>query len=201
MISLTSHVHHYRFLSAIFSLIALTFRQTNVIIVAYEIGWTLIEEFRAKNKQSHIFHVYTCRASDTIDTKEYFTVLWKYGRQEIHLILQTMRSVLWQCRYQFLVILLFLILFIRNNFSITLGHQEHHQMVLHLAQMHYYAVYTAFFVSAHLVSRFDLNRREKEKNRIDKKTGSGSSYQDESHASRYATRLTCSSWSRHEQNF
>jgi hypothetical protein len=44
------------------------------------------------------------------------------------------------------------IFFIKNNYSMTLGHQEHHQIVLHLAQMHYYAIYTAFFVCSHLVS-------------------------------------------------
>lgn len=153
MVSLTSHVYHYRLSSAIFSLIALMFRQTNIIIVAYEIGLTVIEEFRAKSKQSHVFHVYTSRSSDTIDTKEYFTVLRKHGRNEMHLILVTLRSVLWLCRYQLAVIALFVLLFIQNNYSITLGHQEHHQMVLHLAQMHYYAVYTAFFVCAHLVRK------------------------------------------------
>jgi alpha-1,2-glucosyltransferase len=130
MISLTTHVYHHYLWSAMFSLIALTFRQTNIIIVAYEIGLTIIEEFRLKTKQSHILHVYTSRSSDTIETKEYLIVLWKYGRLEI----------------------LFFIFFIKNNYSMTLGHQEHHQIVLHLAQMHYYAIYTAFFVSAHLVS-------------------------------------------------
>ena len=150
-------------------MIALTFRQTNIIIVAYEIGWTIIEEFRLKNKQSHILHVYTSRSSDTTATKEYFTVLWKYGRQELKLILFTLRTILWQCRYQCLVIVLFFIFFIKNNYSITLGHQEHHQMVLHLAQMHYYAVYTAFFVGAHLVSHSDIDRqreRQKEKEKM-----------------------------------
>ena len=161
---MTSHVHHYRFLSSIFALIALTFRQTNVIIVAYEIGWTLIEECRSKNKQSHIFHVYTCRSSDTTATKEYLTVLWKYGRKDFTIIWKTLRTVVWQCRYQFVVVLIFFGFFISNNFSITFGHQEHHQMVLHLAQMHYYAIYTAFFVSAHLVSRFDTTKNNKKPN-------------------------------------
>jgi alpha-1,2-glucosyltransferase len=78
MISLTTHVYHYRLLSSMFSLVALTFRQTNIIIVAYEIGLTIIEEFRLKAKQSHILHVYTSRSSDTIETKEYITVIWKY---------------------------------------------------------------------------------------------------------------------------
>ncbi|UJR25490.1 hypothetical protein I4U23_006836 [Adineta vaga] len=152
MISLTSHVYHYHLYSAMFSLIALTFRQTNIIIVAYEIGLTIIEEFRSKSKQSHILHVYTLRSSDTIDTKEYFLVLWKYARTEMKLILELLPTILWKCQYHFYVILLFFIYFIKNNYSITLGHQEHHQMVLHLAQMHYYAIYTAFFVSAHLLT-------------------------------------------------
>jgi hypothetical protein len=154
MLSLTTYVYHYHLSSAIFSLIALTFRQTNIIIVAYEIGLTIIEEFRLKNKQSHILHVYTSRSSDTIDTKEYFTVLWKYGRLEIKFIFHLLTSILWKCRYNIVVIILFVIFFIKNNYSMTLGHQEHHQIVLHLAQMHYYAIYTAFFVSAHLVSLF-----------------------------------------------
>jgi len=152
MISLTTHVYHYHFWSAMFSLIALTFRQTNIIIVAYEIGLTIIEEFRLKTKQSHILHTYTSRSSDTIETKEYLIVLWKYGRLEIKFILNLLTSIIWKCRYNICVIILFLIFFIKNNYSITLGHQEHHQLVLHLAQMHYYAIYTAFFVSAHLVS-------------------------------------------------
>lgn len=135
-----------------FSLVALTFRQTNIIIVAYEIGLTIIEELRLKTKQSHILHTYTSRSSDTIETKEYFTVLWKYGRLEIKFLLNLLTSILWKCRYNICVIILFGIFFIKNNYSMTLGHQEHHQIVLHLAQMHYYAVYTAFFVSAHLVS-------------------------------------------------
>jgi hypothetical protein len=152
MISLTTHVYHYHFWSAMFSLIALTFRQTNIIIVAYEIGLTIIEEFRLKTKQSHILHTYTSRSSDTIETKEYLIVLWKYGRLEIKFILNLLTSIIWKCRYNICVIILFLIFFIKNNYSMTLGHQEHHQLVLHLAQMHYYAIYTAFFVSAHLVS-------------------------------------------------
>ena len=151
MVSLTTHVYHYHFYSAMFSLIAITFRQTNVIIVAYEIGLTIIEEFRLNSKQSHILHVYTSRSSDTIDSKEYLTVLWKYGRLEFKYILNIFTTILWKCRYNICVIFLFIFLFIKNNYSITLGHQEHHQMVLHLAQMHYYAIYTAFFVCAHLV--------------------------------------------------
>ncbi|CAF3353214.1 unnamed protein product [Rotaria sp. Silwood1] len=158
MVSLTTHVYHYHLWSAMFSIIALTFRQTNIIIVAYEIGLTLIEEFRLKNKQSHILHVYTSRSSDTIETKEYLTVLWKYGRLEIKLILNLIQSIIWKCRYNLCVIILFLIFFIKNNYSMTLGHQEHHQIVLHLAQMHYYAIYTAFFVSAHLLTKTNLLR-------------------------------------------
>ncbi|CAF3732036.1 unnamed protein product [Rotaria magnacalcarata] len=151
MVSLTTHVYHYRFLSSMFSIIALTFRQTNIIIVAYEIGLTIIEEFRSKNKQSHILHVYTSRSSDTIEIKEYFIVLWKYGRLEIKLILNLIQSIIWTCRYNLCVIILFVLFFIKNNYSMTLGHQEHHQIVLHLAQMHYYATYTAFFVGAHII--------------------------------------------------
>ncbi|CAF0728422.1 unnamed protein product [Rotaria sp. Silwood1] len=158
MVSLTTHVYHYHLWSAMFSIIALTFRQTNIIIVAYEIGLTLIEEFRLKNKQSHILHVYTSRSSDTIETKEYLTVLWKYGRLEIKLILNLIQSIIWKCRYNLCVIILFLIFFIKNNYSMTLGHQEHHQIVMHLAQMHYYAIYTAFFVSAHLLTKTNLLR-------------------------------------------
>ena len=135
-----------------FSFIALTFRQTNIIIVAYQIGLTIIEECRLQNKQSHILHVYTSRSSDTIDSKEYFLVVWNYARIEVKFLLQLMCSILWKCRYNLGLIVFFLYLFIRNNYSMTLGHQEHHQMVLHLAQMHYYAIYTAFFVCAHLVS-------------------------------------------------
>lgn len=156
MVSLTTHVYHYRFWSALFSIMACTFRQTNIIVVAYEIGLTVIEEFRLKNKQSHILHVYTSRSSDTIEMKEYLIVLWKYSRSEIKLILNLFQSALWKCRFNIGVIILFLILFIKNNYSMTLGHQEHHQIVLHLAQMHYYATYTAFFVCAHLVSYFVL---------------------------------------------
>lgn len=152
MISLTSHVYHYPFYSAMFSFIALTFRQTNIIIVAYQIGLTIIEECRLKSKQSHILHVYTSRSSDTIESKEYLVVLWNYARIEWKFLLQLMCSILYKCRYNLALIAGFLYLFIRNNYSMTLGHQEHHQMVLHLAQMHYYVVYTAFFVSAHLVS-------------------------------------------------
>lgn len=152
VLSLTSHAYHYRFWSAMFSIIALTFRQTNIIVVAYEIGLTIIEEFRSKTKQSHILHVYTARSSDTIEMKEYLTVLWKYGRTEIKLILNLIKTIIWACRYDLFVIILFIIFFIKNNYSMTLGHQEHHQIVLHLAQMHYYATYTAFFVSAHIVS-------------------------------------------------
>lgn len=157
MISLTTHVYHYRFYSAMFSLIALTFRQTNIIIVAYQIGLTIIEEFRLQTKQSHILHVYTARSSDTIASEEYLTVLWKYGRKEMKFLVQLFGSILWKCRYHLGVIVLFLGLFVHNNYSMTLGHQEHHQMVLHLAQMHYYAVYTSFFVCAHLVS---FNKRK-----------------------------------------
>ncbi len=155
MISLTTHVYHYHLCSAMFSVIALTFRQTNIIIVAYEIGLTIIEEFRFNNKQSHILHVYTSRSSDTIETKEYLIVLWKYGRLEIKYLLNLILSILWKCRYHLGVIILFISFFIKNNYSMTLGHQEHHQIVLHLAQMHYYAIYTAFFVCAHLVSFFN----------------------------------------------
>jgi len=160
MISLTTHVYHYYFYSSMFSLIALTFRQTNIIIVAYEIGLTIIEEFRLKSKQSHILHTYTLRSSDTIETKEYLIVLWKYGRIEIKFILNIFLTILWKCRYNIFVIILFFIFFIKNNYSITLGHQEHHQIVLHLAQMHYYAIYTAFFISAHLVSTFYIPLKE-----------------------------------------
>lgn len=135
-----------------FSLIALTFRQTNIIIVVYQIGLTIIEIFRFHAKQSHILHTYTLRSSDTISTSEYLTVLWKHGRKEFQFILKLVPTILWQCRYNLIVIGLFVFLFIQNNYSITLGHQEHHQLVLHLAQMHYYAVYTAFFVCAHLVN-------------------------------------------------
>ncbi|CAF2512695.1 unnamed protein product [Rotaria sp. Silwood2] len=99
MVSLTTHVYHYHLCSAMFSIIALTFRQTNIIIVAYEIGLTIIEEFRLKIKQSHILHVYTSRSSDTIETKEYLTVLWKYGRLEIKFILNLIQSIIWKCRY------------------------------------------------------------------------------------------------------
>ncbi|CAF0756252.1 unnamed protein product [Adineta steineri] len=158
MISLTTYVYHYHLWSAMFSLIALTFRQTNIIIVAYEIGLTIIEEFRLKSKQSHILHVYTSRSSDTIDLKEYLTVLWKYGRIEIKFILKIFQTILWKCRYNICVIIFFIICFIKNNYSITLGHQEHHQMVLHLAQMHYYAIYTAFFVCAHLLTSTNFLR-------------------------------------------
>ena len=153
MMSLTTHVYHYHLWSTMFSLIALTFRQTNIIIVAYEIGLTIIEEFRLETRHSRILHVYTSRSSDTIDTKEYLTVLWKYGRVEIKFLLKLFQSILWKCRYNIFVIILFIIFFIKNNYSMTLGHQEHHQIVLHLAQMHYYAIYTSFFVSAHLVSK------------------------------------------------
>jgi alpha-1,2-glucosyltransferase len=156
MVSLTTHVYHYHLSSAMFSLIALTFRQTNIIIVAYEIGLTIIEEFRLKAQQSHILHIYTSRPSDTIDTKEYLTVLWNYGRIEIKFLLTLIQSIIWKCRYNLCVIILFVIFFIKNNYSMTLGHQEHHQIVLHLAQMQYYAIYTSFFVSAHLVSLVDL---------------------------------------------
>ncbi len=156
MVSLTTHAYHYHLWSALFSLIALSFRQTNIIIVAFEIGLTIIEEFRLKHKQSHILQVYTSRSSDTIETKEYVTVLWKYGRVEMKFIFNLIQSILWTCRYNICVIVLFVIFFIKNNYSMTLGHQEHHQIVLHLAQMHYYAIYTAFFVSAHLVSLFYL---------------------------------------------
>jgi hypothetical protein len=152
MISLTTYVYDYHLCSAMFSLIALTFRQTNIIIVAYEIGLTIIKECRLNIKQSHILHIYTSRSSDTIDTKEYLTVVWKYGRLEIKFLLNLLLKILWKCRYNLCVILLFIIFFIYNNYSMTLGHQEHHQMVLHLAQMHYYAIYTSFFVCAHLVS-------------------------------------------------
>lgn len=152
MISLTTHVYHYPLYSAMFSLLALTFRQTNIIIVAYQIGLTIIEEFRLQTKQSHILHVYTARASDTIATGEYFTVLWKYGRIEMKFLVHLFGSILWKCRYHIGVIILFVGFFVKNNYSMTLGHQEHHQIVLHLAQMHYYTVYTAFFVCAHLVS-------------------------------------------------
>ncbi|CAF3813686.1 unnamed protein product [Rotaria sordida] len=158
MVSLTIHVYHYYLWSAMFSIIALTFRQTNIIIVAYEIGLTIIEEFRLKNKQSHILHVYTSRSSDTINIKEYITVLWKYSRLEIKFILNLIQSIIWKCRYHLCVIILFLIFFIKNNYSMTLGHQEHHQIVLHLAQMHYYVVYTSFFVSAHLLTKTNLLR-------------------------------------------
>ena len=157
VVSLTSHIHHYRLMSAVFSLVALTFRQTNIIVVAYEIGLTVIEECRANAKRSHILHVYTSRASDTTDKRDYAVVLWKYGRMEATLILDTMKTILWHCRYHIGVIGLFVGLFVKNNYSITLGHQEHHQLVLHLAQMHYYAIYTAFFVSAHLVSTDSLS--------------------------------------------
>ncbi|CAF0761129.1 unnamed protein product [Adineta ricciae] len=152
MLSLTTHVYHYHFSSALFSLVALTFRQTNIIVVAYEIGLTIIEEFRLHSKQSHILHVYTLRSSDKIEMKEYFLVLWKYARMEIKFIFHLLPSIARKCQYHVCVILLFIFYFIKNNYSVTLGHQEHHQMVLHLAQMHYYAIYTAFFVSAHLVT-------------------------------------------------
>jgi alpha-1,2-glucosyltransferase len=151
MLSLTSHVYQHRRWSAIFSLIALTFRQTNIIIVAYEIGWTFVDEIRSKNKLSRIFHLYTSRSSDAIETKDYFNVLWNNMRKDSRIILHTIESILWQCRYQFLVIGLFVLCFIKNNYSITLGHQEHHQMVLHLSQIYYFSVYTAFFVGSHLV--------------------------------------------------
>ena len=156
MVSLTTHVYHYRFWSSMFSIVALTFRQTNIIIVAYEIGLTIIEEFRSNNKQSYILHVYTCRSSDTIETNEYLTVIWKYGQFEMKQILNLFQSITWKCRYNICVIILFIIFFIKNNYSMTLGHQEHHQIVLHLAQMYYYVIYTTFFISAHLVGGLHL---------------------------------------------
>ena len=166
MISLTCHVHQHRFYSALFSLISLTFRQTNIIIVAYEIGWSLINEMEEKSKKSEICRIYASQSTENTKFSDYFLVLWKNARKEFNLIFSILRSCLWKCRYQIIVIFLFLLFFIWNNHSITLGHQEHHQMVFHLAQLNYFSVYSAFFLAAHLVSLMKpLNWAEEQKKR------------------------------------
>lgn len=152
VLSLTFHVHQHRFLAALACFVAVTFRQTNIVIAAYEIGWTLIDDLRREHKHREIVRTFAIRPIEDIYFTEYFTVIYYHGRKELLSLLKNVYCVIWKCQYQVLLLVLFIIFFVKNNYSITLGHQEHHQMVFHAAQLLYFSIYSGFFLMSHLVS-------------------------------------------------
>jgi alpha-1,2-glucosyltransferase len=119
-------------INLLFGIISLAMRQTNIIWANYTVLVILIGETSTKSKNS---------ADIFIDCKEFFI-------ETLRKLPEVLKNHWW------LVILdLLFIGFLRwNNYSIVLGHHDHHSFSIHLMQLCYLSLFMILFPMLHSLS-------------------------------------------------
>ncbi|BFZ62026.1 glucosyltransferase [Saitoella coloradoensis] len=128
-----------RWRSALFSLASLTFRQTNVIWVAFVMFVSLLRDLQGEKEDGRPLLVNPIAVHASFP-ETYLKSTWFLARTAGLHWRQTIKAVAW-----YVPVLAAFVVFLAWNGGIVLGDKSNHIAGLHVPQLFYLAVFTAFF--------------------------------------------------------
>ncbi|GAB1604823.1 putative Dol-P-Glc:Glc(2)Man(9)GlcNAc(2)-PP-Dol alpha-1,2-glucosyltransferase [Argonauta hians] len=144
------HLHHRMVPAAIAGVLAIVFRQINVVWVIFMIGvstqhailqWIAVHKKNLKNQRKH----------DWLLLRTFLNLFSVNLRQNPWMIVELLLSILIKSWCYIIITLLFL-LFVYLNHGIVVGDRSHHEVTFNFPQIYYFLSAVLFFASPHLIS-------------------------------------------------
>ncbi|XP_029636418.1 putative Dol-P-Glc:Glc(2)Man(9)GlcNAc(2)-PP-Dol alpha-1,2-glucosyltransferase [Octopus sinensis] len=144
------HLHHQTIPAALIGVIAILFRQTNIIWVVFMVGvsaqHTLLQWMAVQKK-----NLKTQRKHDWLLLHTFFNLFSVNLQRNPWVIVELVLSILMKTWCYIIVTLLFL-LFVYINNGIVVGDRSHHEVTFNFPQIYYFLSTVLFFASPHLIS-------------------------------------------------
>lgn len=144
------HLKQCNILAALTGVVAVIFRQTNIVWVAFMVGMSIqhtILQWMAVQKKN----VKSQRKQDLVLLQTFFNLVYTNTKRNRKAVLELLITILSKSWSYFVVCFLFLVFVYVNN-GIVVGDRTHHQVALNFPQIFYFLMVALFFSSPHLIS-------------------------------------------------
>lgn len=139
-------LHSSHILAALCGVVAVLFRQTNIVWVAFCAGNIIVDKLR---------EFYRPDKKEFADKEQNFSFVFDLMKQLFHCKSSVLLNLTWDiftAVWPYLIVGLAFVAFIMINGSIVVGAKMDHQAALHFPQVFYFAAFTGIFSFMHLLS-------------------------------------------------
>lgn len=144
------HLKQWSILAALTGIVAVIFRQTNIVWVAFmasiSVQHTILQWMAVQKK-----NVKSQRKQDLVLLRTFFNLLSANARRNRKAVFELIFSILIKT-WSYLIIGSVFLLFVYLNDGIVVGDRTHHHVAMNFPQIFYFLMVTLFFASPHLIS-------------------------------------------------